>query len=189
MRSHWKNKRVRRLLLLSAGLAVGGLIYLSWPLIQGFQHADEQIFMKQKQLAKFQQAVAEAAGLDRELESLNQTVKQTEANLLNAATASLAAADIQTILSQIARSSGVEIKSVRVLKPAKLKHEGYVGIPVQFTLATTVRQLKEILYRIESSTKLLTVDNLRINVARFRKTTEIQSDITVMGFMKKGSLE
>jgi hypothetical protein len=79
----------------------------------------------------------------------------------------------------------VEFRTVRVLKPEELDREEYIGIPVKFTINSNIRQLKEILYGIETSTKRLTVKTVRINVPRLSKAENIQTDITVSGFMKK----
>jgi len=56
-------------------------------------------------------------------------------------------------LNEIAIGSGVEIKSIQVLKSQQKDTEPYIGVPVQFTVSATIRQLKDILYKVETSSK------------------------------------
>lgn len=181
-----KDRRLRWLLRVAfvLGLFLLGR-YAAVPLVREFQNADARIAVKEKQLAKYRRAVAEGKALGPRLKSLEQLLGKVEAGLLTAETPALAAVDIQQVLNDIAKSAGVEIKTVRVLAPKKLEREDYLGVPVQFTLDTGIGQLKQILYKIGTSTKYLTVDKLRITVARSRRISEIRSDITVMGYMKK----
>ena len=178
------NKRIRRLLLLGGLALMGGLLYWALPTIRELQGGDERITIKRKQLVKYHQRLAATQGLDQRVTAQERLLKRVEAGLLNAETPSLAAVDIQNLLGEIAGRSSVELRTVRVLSPEKLEDETYLGIPVQFTVRTQVAQLQDILYEIENTTKYLTVEKVRITVARSRNPGEIQSDITVRGYMR-----
>jgi hypothetical protein len=79
----------------------------------------------------------------------------------------------------------VEIKSVQVLKSQKQDSDLYISVPVQFTVSATIRQLKEILYKIEASPKFfLTVERIGISVAGAGSPGQIRVDLTVSGIMK-----
>jgi uncharacterized alkaline shock family protein YloU len=95
--------------------------------------------------------------------------------------------DIQNTLNEIVIGSGVEIKSVQVMKSQNQKQEAdlYISIPVQFTVSATSRQLKDILYKIEASSKFfLTVERIGISVSGAGGPGQMRCDITVSGIMR-----
>ena len=179
------DKEKKYILIAGVVLLIFGLAYRLLPLFQGIQTGSAEIAVKERQIAKYRQAVNERNEIQARLVSLSRSLERAEAGLLTGKTVALAAVDIQNILNEIAGEKGVEIKSVRVLKSRELDEGHYISIPVQFTVNSTVRQLKEILYRIEASPKLLTVEKIRISVGRGKSSRQIRSDITVSGFMKK----
>lgn len=179
------DKKRKYIIIIGAVLLLLGLIYRLFPFFQGIQSASAENVLKEKQLAKYRQMVHEGKNLEARLISLNRTLTRAESGLLTGKTPPLAAVDIQNILNKIASRSDVEMKTVRVLKPEKLDEKNYLSVPVQFSISSTIRQLKEILYRIETSPKYLTVKKVRINVARRGSSRQIRSDITVAGVMKK----
>jgi len=184
----FKIDKQKKYILLAAGiLLLFGVIYRFFPFFQGIREAGAEIVLKKRQLAKYRQMVHEGNDLQAKINSLNRTLKQVESGLLTGKTPALAAVNIQNTLTEVASRSEVEIKKVRVLKPEKMDEEKYLTVPVQFTISSTIRQLKEILYRIESSPKYLTIKKIRISVRHGRHRRDlgqIQSDLTVAGVMK-----
>ena len=117
--------------------------------------------------------------------SLSKALERAEAGILTGKTAALAAADIQNVLNEIAIGSGVEIKSIQVMKSPQKDTDQYIGVPVQFVVSATIRQLKDILYKIEASPKIfLTVERIGISVVGAGGPEQIRCDITVSGIMK-----
>jgi hypothetical protein len=58
-------------------------------------------------------------------------------------------------------------------------------VPVQFSVSLTIRQLKDILYKIEASPKFfLTVESVRLSLAGAGAPGQIRCDIAVSGIMK-----
>jgi len=181
------DKQKKYILITAAVLLLFGVIYRFFPFFQGIREAGAEIVLKERQLAKYRQIVQEGGDLQAKINSLNRTLKHVESGLLTGETPALAAVNIQTTLNEVASGSEVEIKRVQILKPQKMDEEKYLTVPVQFTISSTIRQLKEILYRIESSSKYLTIKKIRISVHRRRSRKDlgkIQSDLTVAGVMK-----
>ena len=176
------------ILIVGAILLFFGLVYKLYPLIKGITGDNVQIAIKEKQLAKYRQSIEEGKQLQKRLEALTRTLKEGESGLLRGKTPSLAAVDMQNILSAITQNSDVQISSVRVLKPVKENGTSYLSIPVRFSLSLTTRQLKEILYGIATSDRYLTVREIRINAPR-RKGQKgrdmLRVDMTVDGFMRE----
>jgi len=159
------------------------LVYRFSPFIQELASPAQEIALKESRLIKYRKTVAAGRDLDKRLDSLNRSLKQLESGLFSGKTASLAAVEIQKTLHQIAGKSKVQVRTVKVLKPEDLGKEGYLRIPVDFYIMPNTRELKEILYRIETSPKYLTVIKMRI---RFHANQErrFRCNITVAGFMK-----
>jgi hypothetical protein len=181
------DKRRRYLLIAGAVLLLFGLVFWSFPSLQGIQSGETDIATRQKRVAKYRQTVKGRGELDARLVSLEKSLQRAEAGLLTGKTEALAAVDIQNTLNEIAVGSGVEIRSVQVLKSDNQKRdEGlYVSVPVQFTVSATIRQLKDILYKIEASPKFfLTVERIGISVSGAASVGQIRCDITVSGIMK-----
>ncbi len=171
-------------MIAGAVLLLIGFGYWALPFLDKVPGGENDISVQMKRVAKYRQAVKERGLLEAKITSLNKSLQRAEAGLLTGQTAALAAVDIQNVLNEIALASGVEIRSVQILKSQKQDADPYVGIPVQFTVYATIRQLKDILYRIETSPKfLLTVERIGISVFGASAPGQIRCDITVSGIM------
>jgi len=179
------DKRRRYLLIAGAVLLFCGFVYWLLPFFEGVQNGEGDIAAKMKRIAKYRQTLKGRGELEARLVSLNKALERAEAGLLTGKTAALAAADIQNVLNEIAIGSGVEIKSIQVLKSQQKDTEPYIGVPVQFTVSATIRQLKDILYKVETSSKIfLTVERIGISVVGAGGPEQIRCDIAVSGIMK-----
>lgn len=189
------DKKRKYFLLCMALLLMGGLIYRIWPQIESIQVSDgSEIDIKKKQLIKYHKMVRSGGALEKEADLLRQRLKKAESGLLTGKTTALAAADIQKVVREMAEKCGVEIKTVRVLKPEKVVEDYYIRIPLQLTISSSVRHLKEFLYLMMNSPKYLTVQKVGISVRRTRlrrksrKVTEsVRADITVNGYLKNAA--
>ena len=166
-------------------LLLFAVIYRFLPFFQGLLFPTQEIEMKEMRLTKYRKVVESGKDMDKRPASVTETLKQLEARLLTGKTASLAAVEIQKVLQEIADKSQIQIRSVKVLNPVELDKKKYLSMPVEFYVLPTIRQLKEVLYRIETSSKYLTVRKLS---TQFYGNSEGRSrcHITIAGFMKKG---
>jgi Tfp pilus assembly protein PilO len=179
------DKRQRYLLMAGAILILLGLAFLSLPYFEGIQGGQTDIAVQRKRVEKYRQTVQQRGEIETRLAYLKKSLDRAETGLLTGKTEALAAADIQNILNEIALGSGVEIRSLQVLKSQKKDSDPYVGVPLQFNISTTIRQLKDILYKIEASPKyFLTVEKIGISVAGAGSPGQIRCDVTVSGIMK-----
>ncbi|MHB8773152.1 MAG: type II secretion system protein GspM [Syntrophales bacterium] len=180
------DKRRRYLLVAGGVLLLFGLVFSLFPDFEGMRDGDADIATQKKRAAKYRQTVKGRGELEARLASLNKSIERAEAGLLTGTTAALAAVDIQNILKEITLGSGVEIKSVQILKSPQKDTDQYISVPVQFIISPTIRQLKDILYKIEASPKFfLTVERIGISVAGAGGAGQIRCDVTVSGIMKR----
>ncbi|OQX25213.1 MAG: hypothetical protein BWK80_16790 [Desulfobacteraceae bacterium IS3] len=186
------NRERKYILIVGAVLLLVGVIYRFLPEFEGFQPMNDEIVLKQRKVLKYQQMVQERNALQEEQLALNRALERAESGLLTGETPALAAVDIQNILNDIAGRSKVEVSAMRVLQPVEPEEKAtvkdYLTIPVQITFNTSVRQLKEILYRIETSLKLLRVSEMRVRLGNIKQAEKVFATLTVEGFMKKNKI-
>jgi hypothetical protein len=185
----------KRRKIIVAGLAVmalAAMFYLFNSLNRSTYRFNEALNLKQDKLGKYRQKVLEKKIMERELLSLQTTFKQAEAALLTGKTVSLAAAEIQQIVTNITNAAGAQIMTVRILQPDRSAKEMYLAIPVEVTINSTMRQLTQLLYKLDNSTKLLSIAKLgiksragRSRLVRGVSTANLITTLTVEGFVKK----
>lgn len=195
----------RKLVLaVGAALLLAGVFYRFSPNLEDLLGPGQEASVKEKQLVKYREIAQQEDDIRARLIALKEAIGKAEAGLLDQKTASLAAAEIQNILHKAAEKCGVEIKTVRVLKPETPEKEIYVSIPVRFTISSTISQLEKLFYLIESDSRYLKIAKVRSRAvysnrrrlslsrrmpaqAEKKMAEQIRSDITVTGFFKKES--
>ena len=180
-----RDKRTKILLGVGAIILFVGVVVRFYPDVTAKLDLSSETASRELTLRKYQKVVKSGEALVGQIEILRKTLARMESGLLGGATPSLAAADIQNVLNSIADKSQVQTKTVRVLKAEPVEGMPYMSVPVEFSVNCETRQLKEILYQIESSAKYLMVQKVRITVVRRGKSEQVQGDVTVVGFMRK----
>jgi hypothetical protein len=161
-----------------------GLAYRVLPLLGNVSPSEETV-LKERQASRYRLAVQDRTALEEKFSTLNRTLEQLSSGVLSGKTPSLAAADIQKIVGEISSRSEVSIKAVRVLKPEQSSFENYITVPVELRFNCNIRQLKEMLYRIDSSPEYLTVNRVQIDAIEGSRYNQIQVLLTVAGIMRK----
>jgi hypothetical protein len=200
LRSEWlqfvADKKRRYLLIAGAVLLLVAFAYWLFPFFEGIQGGETDIASTKNRIARYRQVVRGKGELEARLVALSKSVEQAEAGLLTGETEALAAVNIQNTLNEIAMGSGVVIGSMQVLKSPKAEsnpnvrnpkkeEELYRSVPVQFSVSLTIRQLTDMLYKIEAHPKFfLTVEWIRISVAGAGSPGLIRCDIAVSGIMR-----
>ena len=184
--------RERKILLICGVviLLVGAVYRLSPDISSLFSGSDEMRF-KEKELMKYRRVLKDKMHLDNALLSAERELARMEAGLLSQKTPTLAVVDIQNMLSDIAEQKGITVQSMRSLpsKSAERERGKYIPIPVEVNLRSSIRQLKEMLFLIESSSKLLKITAIRIRLPDPFRPETIQSTFTVEGLMKSEESE
>jgi hypothetical protein len=186
----WKPRADRKkiyFLIAAAALLLVGFLYRSLPSLGGLMSLDKEIKLKERQVIKYRNLIANSSNLNERLNFLNNTLKGLETGLLTGKTPALAAADIQMILDEIVTKSNLKVTSIRVLKTEELEQKDYVSVQVEFRIIADIRQLNEILYRLAASPKYLKVIQMTAMVRG--KPGEIDCNMTIAGLMKKEKTE
>jgi len=174
----------KHLVIALAILTLLAVTYRFYPFFEEILSPGKEIELEERRLVKYQKTIDSGGDIDKKRDSLNNTLGELESRLLTGKSASLAAVEVQKIMEDIAGKTGVQIGFMNVLKPEDLERRLYVRVPVEFQIFPTVRQLKEILYRIETAQKSLDVKKMVIQ-EHGGKGRQLRCSITVSGLMKR----
>ncbi len=107
---------------------------------------------------------------------------QLNDRFLDETQAGLAAASLQKILEQLAKQANVNIDRARIEKTKPLG--GLLAVPVEITIVSNLKNLSDLLHRIENHKKFLVVENLVAR--RVNKTGEesLKTSLLVLGFIR-----
>ncbi len=166
-------------------LLMAGAIYRFFPEVSVFDF-NNAIKLKERRIIKYRKALEQKDKLEAKIKALTRAVAKAESGLLTGRTQAIAAVEIQNILNEIASVTGVEVKSMRVLRPPKPKPGDFlISVPIWVRTVGGINQIKKMLYKIENNRKILKITKFRIRVNNRKNHDEFQTEFTVTGFMKR----
>jgi Tfp pilus assembly protein PilO len=169
------------------GVALGGLalvalyLYAVEPLVNRTADLTELIPAREATLQARQRLIAQRARLTEEGVEAAKAFEEQQARLLSGPTAPLAASELQTVVKEVATAANVDVRSERVLPVADL--EGLVEVPIELTVAGSVRDIVALLSQIERTRRLLTVKDLKVRVVAVGQPKELLATLTVAGYL------
>ncbi len=178
-------KERRYILIGGCLLVLFGLIYRFYPFGIDFLESDSGFELKLKKIQKYSAAVKQKPYIEKYLMKLNKVSAASLNVLLKGTTPALGAVDIQNTLNQIAQKVGVNITRIDIRKAKKLDADEIISIPVRFTITSTTRQLRDMIFFIESSPKLIRIIDIQSKVGQKKYPEYIRSTITVEGFIRE----
>lgn len=183
-RSRKGNRRAFLLLLLLGALAVLSYQFAFLPLWNHQKRVTEDLILKKKALARYQEFIRSGKGIEEELQQLTKRLEAVQSQLLPGETPQIMAANLQEILKKLSERNGILIKSFRVGEPKEMTF--YVRIPVTIEISPTksAASLAYFLYDIEHYEKTLFISELDITAPNMRHPNEIQGSFTVTGIAK-----
>jgi type II secretory pathway component PulM len=176
--------RERRFVIL-AGIAVVAFLAVNFailPAISRQQEVRAGLQEKQQALERYQLIMEGRRRYERRLTDAQQLVTQLEQLLLPGEKLTLASAELQAMLHKAAGESGVTIVSENIHAPKKA--EGFTQVTVELTMNADLKKLRDFLYKIEGSRKLLTVPKLLLNANFPRPGAELQVTVAISGYTK-----
>ena len=177
--------RERRIILIAGALLLAaGAVYRFAPDMTGFFGSSGDRVQKERRLARYRTLVREKDHLQDELAAVHQALARMEGRLLAGSTPALAGVDLQNFLNDLAARAQVRIESMRVLRTRDAA-PGYQAVSVQAVFVAEMRQVEQMLYRLETGPKLLRVVDSRLVVNNPRQWRDIRATLTVEGFMAK----
>ena len=168
-------------LTLAALLVVALYLYAVEPLVNRARDLTELAPAREATLESRRRLVAQRARLTEELAEATLAVEKQATRLLSGPTAPLAASELQKVVKDVATSANVEVRSERVMPPADMT--GLQEVPIELTVAGSIRETVALLYQIERTPKLLTVKDVKVRVVAVGQPRGLLTTLTVAGYL------
>jgi Tfp pilus assembly protein PilO len=167
---------------LAVALVVGGWEFLVRPALDRNDVAGELLPSRERLLQRRQDLVARRATIQRELDAVSGKIDALSGRLLTAATPPVAASELQKIAKDIAASASTEVRSERILPP--VERGEILEIPVEIAVSGEIRNLVDLMSKLEAAPKLMSVQDLKVRVMNIAQPKELLATITLSGFIR-----
>ena len=164
MSNFWQrlSKRERRLVLLSGVIIlifIGKYAVVS-PFLERRQWVQNQLESQPRLLEKNLRYLGQKDLMVASLETVRGQIKAQEPKLLTGDTPSVSASDLQETVQAMAAREGTQVISTRVLNPEPAGT--FSKISIRMEIGGEIQQIANLIRGIESSPKLLVVDELNV---------------------------
>ena len=148
------------------------------------KHLEIQAKIEQKEmlLTRYKTLLEREDQIKERVKYIKKEFNDMDHALLTEAKPSLAASELQEILEHIIRKTHVSIKNIRNKSP--LEKEAFYQIPIEMTVESTLRELKDIVYHIENSDKFLLVKELSVRMVKSGNPETLKTKLIIDGFVK-----
>jgi Tfp pilus assembly protein PilO len=176
----------RRERVLISLAAITGAVVLAWlfvvdPILDRYQTAAEMVPAREQLLARRQELVARKGAIHAELEATTQRIEQLSGRFLPASTPAVAASELQKLVKEVAAAASTDVRSERILPP--VERGELLEIPIEIAVSGEIRQLVDLLARLERIPKLLTVQDMKVRVVNVSQPRELLGTLTLSGFI------
>jgi Tfp pilus assembly protein PilO len=180
-------RRERSLIGLAIVVGVGflGYVYALEPIQEWSQAGTDLIPTREAMLERRRLLVAQRATITAEIEQLNRRIDTMEPRWLKGPTPPLAASELQTLIKGLAEQAGAEMRSERILP--LVEREGLQEVPIEITAASGLREVVRLLYDLEHTTKILTVQDVKVRVIAVGQARDLLTTFTVSGYLLPGA--
>ena len=166
-------------------ILVGGWMFVVQPALERAQAAAELVPARLQVLAKRQELVSRKDAIAATLAATNERLDRLSERFLASVTPAVAASELQKTVKDIAVEAGTEVRSERILPP--VERAELLEIPIEVTVSGEVRQLLDLLARLEATPKLLSVQDLKLRVVNVAQPREILATLTLSGYIMPGA--
>ena len=177
------SRRERALIGLAvvAAIVIGTWLFVIDPIRERNRAAEELVPAREQLLARRQELIGRRESINADLASVNARIAAHAARFLSEATPAVAASELQKIAKDMAAQASTEIRSERILTP--VERGEMLEIPIEIAVSGEIRQLVDLLSRLESSPKMLTVQDLKIRVMNVSQPKDLLATMTLSGFI------
>ncbi len=168
------------------GILLGGWSFVVEPILESNRRAGELVPAREQMLEKRRDLIARRGVIEAELRSLTERLNAVSDRFLTSATPAVAASELQKLVKEMAAQANTEVRSERILPPAERGE--LLEIPVEIAVSGEVRQLVDLLARLDGAPKLLTVQDFRLRVVNVSQPKELLATLTLSGYILPGIL-
>jgi len=170
-------------------LGIGGVIaavvlifYLATLALPGAEGLSQELQTKKRTLIGQKELLLREAHYRARLEEDRQRLSKDLSRRLPGENPSIAGAELQKVLKDLADQNGVEIIRRDNQREQKLEND-LVKVSVRIETQCTIEQLVRFLTAVENYERLLSVDHLTVTSFRMQKLWQIRPGITVAGYI------
>lgn len=180
------SRRERALIALTVFVAViiGGWMLVIQPIRERNELAAARVPVRERVLLKRQELIGRKDAIRQELEATNAKIDSLSARLLTAAAPPVAASELQKLVKDMAAGATTEVRSERILPP--VERGELLEIPIEIAVSGEIRNLVDLLSRVDAAPKLMTVQDLKIRVMNIAQPKELLATLTVSGYILPG---
>jgi hypothetical protein len=180
------SKRERSVIGLAVAIGVGllGYVYVFEPLQEWKRAGTDLIPTREAVLERRRLLVAQRPTLAAEIEQVNKRVEALAPRWLKGPTPPLAASELQTMVKGLAEQAGAEVRSERILP--LVDRGGLQEVPIEITVASGLREAVRLLYDLEHTTKILTVQDVKVRVIAVGQARDLLTTFNVSGYLLPG---
>jgi Tfp pilus assembly protein PilO len=165
-------------------VVVAGWELVVQPLVERSRTAADMVPAREQALVRRRDLLARQPAINAELAAANARIEALSERFLTAAAPAVAASELQKLAKDMAAGASTEIRSERILPP--VEHGELLEIPIEIAVSGEIKQLVDLLSRLEGTRKLLTVQDLRVRVVNVSQPKELLATMTVSGFLLSG---
>lgn len=164
-----------------AAVVLGGWLYVLEPILERNRSAGDLVPAREQVLQQRRDLIARHTAITAELDATAKRFDKLSEGFLTAGTPAVAASELQKIVKDMAAQARTEVRSERILPPADRGE--LLEIPVEIAVSCEIRQLVDLLARLDSAPKLLPVQELKIRVVNMTQPKDLLVTLTVSGFV------
>src|SRR5262245_12264581 len=167
------------------GVIILGYVYVFEPIQEWKQAGADLIPAREAVLERRRMLVAQRPTITAEIEKVNERIGAVAPRWLKGPTPPLAASELQTLVKGLAEQAGAEVRSERVLP--LVERGGLQEIPIEITVASGLREAVRLLFDLEHTTKILTVQDVKVRVVAVGQPRDLLTSFTVSGYLLPGA--
>jgi hypothetical protein len=172
-------------LALAVGVILGGWLLVVEPILEHNRSAADLVPVREQVLLQKRELIARRAAITAELDATSAKFDKLAEGFLTSATPAVAASELQKIVKDMAAQAKTEVRSERILPP--VDRGELLEIPVEIAVSCEIRQLVDLLARLEGATKLLPIQDLKVRVVNLSQPKELLVTLTISGFILPGA--
>ena len=170
---------------LAVGVVIGGWMLVIEPILDYTRSAAELVPAREQVLQQRRELIARRPAIIAETDTTTKRLDKLAEGFLTSATPAVAASELQKLVKDMAAEAKTEIRSERILPPAERGE--LLEIPVEIAVSCEIRQLVDLLARLDSAPKLLPVQDVKIRVVNLSQPKDLLVTLTVSGFVLPSS--
>ena len=176
-------KRERSLIGLAIVVAVSflGYVYMIEPLQQWRRAGAELIPNREALLERRRLLVAQRPTLAAQIAEADKRIGAVAPRWLKGPTPPLAASELQTLVKSLSEQAGAEVRSERILP--LVERGGLQEVPIEITVASGLREAVRLLYDLEHTAKILTVQDVKVRVVAVGQPRDLLTTFIVSGYL------